>query len=509
MTNIFVSHSSADDELVTKLSAWLSSRGYDDHFVDHIHVEVGTSWDEALRRKASKADILILYVTQNWLASDECYAEYRSSFYGDRSVLPLLAEPPLTKQPLSAVNLGSVEQRRLRTLRGSVQDVPITSVPPNLDEAVRIEAAINRTVRAAVFARRQRHLRQLGFAALVLLVTLSVVAIAFPNFVRGNYEAWSVNRSFKLATVNGKQSFFDCADGNTVVEQRTLCPEMVQLPSAETYAIGHRDEVGLLSLEREDPRFKLASPIKPVKIEAFAISKHEITKEQWRACVISTRVLSLDEERCEERPYSASKAREPVESISYNDARIYVRWLNRRLSGTAEGPYRLPSEAEWEYAARGGIVPRTRYSWGERPGHRPPSPTWEICTHANVLNPGTPDHLGIQRRGIDCSKASETGETFDEFETLSPVGALRGNAFKLHDMVGNVAEWVEDCWYDNHRSRTDGDASARTGSTGCDRVIKGGSWVGVTDNLRPAARNRLASDARGFNIGMRVVRDLK
>ena len=111
-----------------------------------------------------------------------------------------------------------------------------------------------------------------------------------------------------------------------------------------------------------------------------------------------------------------------------------------------------------------------------------------------------PDTLDINRGGVDCPN----NPVF-----ASDVGLFQANAFGLSDMAGNVAEWVEDCWHDSYHGRPTGAEAWVTGvEMPCDRVIRGGSWSGVTDNLRNAARSNLDPDLFGFNIGFRVARDL-
>lgn len=488
MSRIFISHASFDNNAVDILSQWMSEQGYD-HFVDHHHIEVGVSWDEALRREASRADILILYITGAWLASEECFAEYRSSFYGDRTVLPLLV------QPLREHELKNVQRKRLATLCNSVQGVPIKKLPPVEFEAEQIKSAIVRVEREADVARRKRFLIQFGFAAAVLLTTLLVLAVIFADQVQGTYKAWNIDRKIQLESDTNKP-FFDCLEDG----EKSICPEMVPL-AGSNYTIGFEDG---------DEQKASDLGIRGVTIRPFAISRNEITKEQWHACVLSTRFKRQNNEGCRELPFSEEEARKPVDSISWEDAQGYVRWLNQQL-GQEVGPYRLPSEAEWEYAARGGQNPRTAYFWGNGLGISGRNPTWIVCRYANALNTDLPDELIANRKGIDCSRSRAIKK--DRFLLTSPVGELEANQFGLFDMAGNVSEWVEDCW---HKSHTEAPNELKNGGPWasnpyekCDRILKGGSWFGDIDRLRPAARGSLRPDGYGFNIGMRIARDLK
>lgn len=479
MPRIFVSHASADDTAINTLSDWLTAKGHDDHFIDHRHIVGGGSWDAALRREASRAEMLILYVTPAWLASDECFAEYRASFYGDKTVLPLLVDGLRTQ------DLANPARRRFETLCASVQGIPVSVLPPQGFTEEQIKAAITRVARAARAARWQRSLAYVGLVLIGLLTTAFALVVTNAAYVGERLAAWQVDRSFAVA-MQTDNSFFDCGD-------KAHCPEMVPLPAA-SYWIGHEDSRD----PREDEGLASEAPITPVDIPAFAVSKFEITKAQWRACVLSTRRVQDESARCKELPYSDATRDEPVESISWHDAQTYVAWLNSQLGVSDTGPYRLLSEAEWEYAARGGVTPRTTFSWS--------GGLKEGCNYANMLNEEMPERLDVHRRGVDCSSSPIENDV-----ELSRVGKYYPNAFDLYDTSGNVSEWVADCWHESHLHRPP-EIGAGPWITDapeqCDRVLKGGSFIGHLNLLRPAARVGLAPEVLGFNIGMRVARDI-
>ena len=170
--------------------------------------------------------------------------------------------------------------------------------------------------------------------------------------------------------------------------------------------------------------------------------------------------------------YNSNGDRAPVVWVSRNDAQRFIGWLNKKESTQA---YRLPSEAEWEYAARAGTI--TRYSWG--------------------------DAIGRNRANCDGC-----GSRWDD-ERPAPVGSFAPNGFGLYDMHGNVWEWVADCWHDNYDGApTDGSAW----TTGCDgesAVLRGGSWYGNPRRLRSAYRNWNRPSLRYSDYGgFRLVQDL-
>ena len=198
----------------------------------------------------------------------------------------------------------------------------------------------------------------------------------------------------------------------------------------------------------------------------FAVGRYEVTFGEWDACARDGG-CPRGEDIADD--WDWGRGRRPVIYVSWDDAKRYVRWLSRK-TGKA---YRLPSESEWEYAARAGT--QTAYSWG--------------------------DEIGVNRANCDGC-----GSQWDDSKT-APVGSFGVNAWGLHDMHGNVWEWVEDCWNDSYAgSPVDGSAWLRGD---CDkRVLRGGSWYFPPSYLRAAARYRDATGVRYSGIGFRVARTL-
>lgn len=188
-----------------------------------------------------------------------------------------------------------------------------------------------------------------------------------------------------------------------------------------------------------------------VRIAPFAIGLREVTFAEWDACVAAGgcgRYAPTDR--------GWGRGARPALMVSWNDAQAYVRWLSER-TGRA---YRLPSEAQWEFAARGGTA--TTYWWGDR---------------------------------YDAAQAPH-GQT-------SEAGAHAPNGFGLFDVTGNVSEWVEDCYVNGFTDApTDGSAMVQ-GNCG-QRVVRGGSWRDNPQSLRIAARSRIARATRDGGVGFRV-----
>jgi formylglycine-generating enzyme required for sulfatase activity len=179
----------------------------------------------------------------------------------------------------------------------------------------------------------------------------------------------------------------------------------------------------------------------------------------------------------------AQSAAHPAVCVSWRDASAYADWLSRKTGQR----YRLPSASEWEYAARAGS-----------PGSQP----WEgnsdaACTSANVA-----DEAAAQRfAGWKVHTCN------DGYVYTAPVGAFVPNAFGLSDMLGNVFEWVEDCWSANY-DFAPRDGSAWNQGDCTERETRGGSWFTSPEYVRAAYRNRFDENYRSNSVGFRVVRNL-
>ena len=202
---------------------------------------------------------------------------------------------------------------------------------------------------------------------------------------------------------------------------------------------------------------------------AFALSTHEVTFSEWDACVAAGGCGGY-------RPDDAGWGRgaRPVINVSWDNARSYVSWLSRRTGKT----YRLPSESEWEYAARAGST--SNYSWGNEVGRN----------RANCADWGS----------------GGCGSQWDGKQT-APVGSFAPNAFGLYDMHGNVWEWVEDCWNGSYAGAPS-DGGARLSGECAKRVLRGGSWLSNPWYLRAALRYWDPSGIRNYLYGFRVARTL-
>lgn len=257
----------------------------------------------------------------------------------------------------------------------------------------------------------------------------------------------------------------EAADVLLAFQDCGFCPEMVIVP-AGSFMIGASDG-DALAYDNETPRHAVTFG------SEFAIGRNEVTFAQWDACVAHN--------GCRHRPSDQGWGRGdmPVMDISWDDAVEYVVWL----SGYTGQPYRLPSEAEWEYAARAG-QPNPDF-WDGNPA--------EACTHANVSD----------RTAQEAFPEWEILACTDGHVTNAPVGGFAPNGFGLHDTLGNVWEWVADCWNPGYGGApTDGSAWL-TGDCR-QRVLRGGAATGLPREVRLSQRGVNDRDLRAVYNGLRV-----
>ena len=235
-----------------------------------------------------------------------------------------------------------------------------------------------------------------------------------------------------------------------------LGPEMVALPTG-SFRMGSPDT--------ETDRDSDEGPVRPVTIgKRIAMGRYEVTFDDYDRFVTATRRT---------RPGDSTWGRgtRPVINVSQVDAKAYAAWLSTQTGKS----YRLPTEAEWEYAARAGTT--TRYSWG--------------------------NEIGTNRANCEGCRSE-----WDNTQT-APVGSFAANPFGLYDLHGNVWEWVEDCWHNNYEGApTDGSAW----TTGCDggsrAVVRGGSWHNIPQRVRSALRSWFRPSDRSDFVGFRLVQDI-
>jgi formylglycine-generating enzyme required for sulfatase activity/serine/threonine protein kinase len=293
-----------------------------------------------------------------------------------------------------------------------------------------------------------------AFAAAQKLNTRKSYQAYIDAFPRGQNVTAALEAIDGLTLRPGKR-FRDC-------EQ---CPNLVVVPSGSFLQGAH--ETSRTSLANEKPQRTV------VIARAFAMGIHEVTMAQWQACVSDGPCQPVDDN-------GWGRGARPVMMVSWNDAQAYLEWLSKK---TGER-YRLPSESEWEYAARAGET-------AEWPDDNPAG----VCKLANIAGSET----GFRWAHAACadSHALET----------ALVGSFLSNMFGLHDTLGNVAEWTLDCMSLSY-SDAPADGSANSRGLCNSRVTRGGSWFSGARESRLSARFSLKAGDRNDFTGFRVLREL-
>jgi formylglycine-generating enzyme required for sulfatase activity len=255
----------------------------------------------------------------------------------------------------------------------------------------------------------------------------------------------------------GSVSYRDCAD----------TPALIRL-NGSRFTMGETGSYGTL-YER---------PLREVTVPGFSIGKYEVTFDEWDACVRARGCLrEADDE-------GWGRGNRPVINVSWVDAQQYAAWLSAKTGRR----YRLPSEAEWEYAARAGSA--GRYYWGD-------GAEW-ACAAANVFDLTGSGLFPHWHWRATCD---------DGHATTAPVGSFKPNGWGLHDTSGNVWEWVQDCWHSDYTGApVDGSAWVQGGQCG-KRVNRGGGWGNHPRSMRSATRDADSAEAYSNAMGFRIVRD--
>ena len=316
------------------------------------------------------------------------------------------------------------------------------------------------------------------------------------RFPEGRYASEARNiitelNNIEVASRLGR-TIKDCAE----------CPELIIIPEG-TFDMGS-------NISESGPTIS-EGPIHQVTMtRKFALAKYETTVAEFRYFIkdthyrtdaeldsgkqegcntfrvgaLSSKVLWSKGDYWESLGFAQSDLH-PVACISWNDAQAYIKWLKEKTGKK----YRLPSEAEWEYAARAGTT--STYYWGDD--------EIKSCSYANVSDSTWgPFFLAAWSNALGCS---------DGYFFAAPVGSFLPNAFGLYDMIGNVAEWVEDCWNADYGNAPEDGSVLRIGK--CDKhPIRGGAWGHESKLFRSAARIWAGSLYRSSYIGIRLARTL-
>jgi formylglycine-generating enzyme required for sulfatase activity len=380
--------------------------------------------------------------------------------------------------------LGDNSRTLIKTVsrRGYLLDVVVTmEAPERVSEpspAMPLEPPQARTEESLLVEPGTAHKGPVWAAVTTILLGVAWWVIYFLGWSVSLTNPASVTHAKNAPAAHQPQpSFRDCAD----------CPEMVALPAGEFMMGSPENERGRLDAE--------GVPRRVVIPRRIAIGKFEVTVGQIAAFTAETGMTVGGSCHAIVKPEHSSptwsgpdaslqhpgfdiSGSDPAVCISWHEAQSYVAWLQRRTGK----PYRLPTEAEWEYAARAGTT--TRYSFG--------NDETELCAYARFADLGSEFGWGDGCRS--------------EFDAAGPVpvGSLKPNPWGLFDMHGNVWEWAEDCWTPNPLEiPVDGSAFSRPGT--CEvGVVRGGSFAAGSRRVRSAIRIPVRTAKHLYNTGLRV-----
>lgn len=314
------------------------------------------------------------------------------------------------------------------------------------ERAERERLAAEASAAAAREAEARRRTRLVKRFVVVLVVLVMILSVVIESLY------WTAVRGLPLGVLTERWAY--------LLGKPLPLPELIEIP-AGSFRMG--------SPKTEQGRDNNEGPQRQVTIEPFEMGKNEVTFLEWDACVADG---DCNGYRPEDENWG--RGRRPVINVSWEDAKAYVVWLSSKTGKTC----RLPSEAEWEYAARAGTM--TKFAL--------PAPD------------GSDDIAG---KGL--ANCKDCGSQW--IEQTEPVESFPANAFGVRDMHGNVFEWIEDCWHNNYAGAPKDGREWLGGESGdCSfRTLRSGSWYFDQNHARSASRGYLKTNVRNYDLGFRVV----
>jgi formylglycine-generating enzyme required for sulfatase activity len=500
---VFISYSRRDSsDFAEELLAGLELAGFA-AFLDRHDIAAGEEWEARLGALIRQADTVVYVVSPESVKSPRCEWEVQRALAETKRVLPVIfksvpdADIPAELQKRQFIRFDSVpgitrplaqladalrqdldwirEHTRLHELaqRWEERGRPVSLLlrseelaaaqiwtdrwkpgAPAVTDVMQRLITASRTQEALALAQsnaaqRRRRWTEFATAFFAIAAVLAIVAWWQQDWLRE--KSYALNDAQVLAAADERvlkpQSLF---------KECTGCPDMVVVP-AGSFTMG--------SPATDAARKPNEAPQHTVTFaNAFAVSKFEVTFADWDACAAHG--------PCDPQVSDGGfgRGQQPLVNVTWRDVSRYVAWLTA-ITGK---PYRLLSEAEYEYAARAGTT--TVYPWG------------------NAIGAGNANCAGC-------------GSQWDGKQP-APAGSFSANAFGLSDMIGNVWEWTADCALADY-SGAPNDGSAWVDSSSCtSRVARGGSWNVVPASLRSADRLLITEDSLYFNLGVRVARSL-
>ncbi len=421
--HVFVCYAREDDRFVLQLGENLKGRGVP-VWLDQWDIPPGSDWDRSIDDAIYDCAKFIIVLSPQAVESTEVRGELHTALAANKRIIPLIhrscrvPRQLLTIQHVDFTSRGPDDEAAVRQLLRTLATSTDTGVAQQV-EATNKSVREGEQARAEAEAKKKAELRR----------------AEEEHAAKAHLTASTV---FRDKLKNGSQGL-----------------EMV-VPPAGTFQMGDVQGGG-----DDDER-----PVRLVRIpKSFAIGRYQITFEDYDHFASATSRQLPDDE-------GWGRGRQPAINVSWEDALKYAKWLSEQTGKR----YRLPTEAEWEYAARAGT--ETKYWWG------------------NEIKPGMANFQGADNRWAG--------------KQTSPVGSFQPNPFGLYDTAGNVWEWVEDCWHENYNGApTDGSAWKEKGGGNCgQRVLRGGSWYYGPETLRSSGRFGANAGIRSNFIGFRLAQDI-
>lgn len=469
---IFISYRrGTDGNAVSRMFAILENefgKGY--VFIDINSIEYGTDFGTFIDQELQSCSAFIAVIGPSWI--ERKHELHNTDDFVRKEIAAALAQNNLSVIP---VLIDGVQMNDVQNLPEILQDLRNRnglSLPPQHFELVvrnKLIPSIHSTLRKpAESDSLQIDTGSPGSFRRILIAIVTFAASVVLLYVWLNIDILGLGDSLPIADqsviespaiLNDNNVWYDCTD----------CPSL-KLIEAGSFTMGYL-------ADSETPRHTYGSEPHIVSVSAFFLGKTEVTFDQWQECVDDggcIRIVKPDD-------MGWGRGSRPVINLSWYDIQEYITWLNGKVDGE---PYRLPSSAEWEYAAKAGTI--TPFSFG-----------YQITTDQANFD-------GTRPFGDSPSGQNRT-------QTV-PVGALEAeNQWGLRHMHGNVWEWTQDCWHNNYiGAPTNGSAWLNEDSGNCDRrVIRGGSMGNAAINLQSAERSTVSNlHARQPNLGFRVARAL-
>jgi formylglycine-generating enzyme required for sulfatase activity len=338
----------------------------------------------------------------------------------------------------------------------------IVSRPPRAPEpTLDILNYIAASRKNARSSQRLRRLVQVSMFTLLVGIILVLVGWINQDYLKDQWRWYTVTRPYMVSKIRpyvlSVEKERSLKPGDSFKECASNCPEMIVVPAKSFIMGSSKSEPGHEA--REEPQHEVGVP------QPLAISKNEMTFAEWDDCA------NYGDCEPDKDDGGFGRGDQPLINVSWVDAQRYAAWLSKMTGKT----YRLLSEAEYEYAARGGS--QTAYPWGDT----------------------------IGKNNADCTTC---GSRWDNKQP-APVGSFAANGFGLYDMVGNVWEWVQDCVHNDYSGGPPTDGSAWIKGGDCsERVVRGGSWSDPPKFLRSAERQWDPINDRYYRLSFRLARTL-